>query len=429
MIRKRIKARWTREVLIALVAMIVVAIAASLLRGQDRIESYRVVDGDTVHATVDLGWDTLIRAKLRLNGFNAPEKNEPGGPEATQALADALASAEVITVVPTGKKTFDRWVADLFVDGDNVLTHIGPPLPESSILVPMAATVESTPWQLETQAKLDAAGVIAKKGNRNISVVIEPGRYEFVTLRVPPHVVLVGGTGWGACECDLVYVGSGTDTCITVDGGGGYSSGIVGFKIRTKFNNEPNLVGLRIDKSINGFAANMRIDLRGKDCIGVQVAGQESLTFSRIESRATIPVQYLRGDNISFSNCDFGASPTSGVFPSTVLHLAGLPHQITFDGSQTWQGGDHAVYGDIGDERTTGQILSLYGVRWEQSTSVDDPGKPGILIECDGRSFEGLIQIGCRWSARKNPDTVVRSNPAFPLVPKLAEVGCFKPRK
>ena len=41
-----------------------------------RCEITRVVDGDTIDATVDLGWDTWIRGsggRIRLYGIDTPE--------------------------------------------------------------------------------------------------------------------------------------------------------------------------------------------------------------------------------------------------------------------------------------------------------------------------------------------------------------------
>jgi len=50
----------------------------------------KVVDGDTVHAELDLGIDVHITLKLRLAGINAPEMRTPEGPAARQHLMDLL---------------------------------------------------------------------------------------------------------------------------------------------------------------------------------------------------------------------------------------------------------------------------------------------------------------------------------------------------
>jgi micrococcal nuclease len=45
-----------------------------------------VVDGDTIHAEVDLGCDVHIYLTLRFAGLNAPEKNTPEGVAAIEFL-------------------------------------------------------------------------------------------------------------------------------------------------------------------------------------------------------------------------------------------------------------------------------------------------------------------------------------------------------
>lgn len=50
----------------------------------------RVVDGDTVHADVDLGFDAHQLMTLRLAGINAPEHGTPEGEAATAALKELI---------------------------------------------------------------------------------------------------------------------------------------------------------------------------------------------------------------------------------------------------------------------------------------------------------------------------------------------------
>lgn len=279
------------------------------------------------------------------------------------------------------------------------------------------AIMDVTSWQLETQAKLDAAGVIARHGNRNVAVTIEPGKYEFYSLRIPPHVMLVGGSGWGSREVDLVYVGNGGDTCVTLDGG--YSTGFVGCQIRSKKLDADTLVGAYVNGCINPVVQNLRVDFRGTETAGIVIAGRESVVVSRCEFRASAPVIYSWGDNVVFRDMDLGCTGES------VVTLRSNPHHVVFDGSQSWQGGTYAIRGVTSDERT-GQGLAIYNLRYEQTTATNEPG---ILIECNGQAFEALTEVNCRWTKRQNPATVVISNPVYPLVPKLTEVGCFKPRK
>lgn len=81
----------------------------------------RVVDGDTVHADVDLGFDAHQRMTLRLAGINAPEMGTPEGVAAKQWLADALLGAHAgpltIRTVKDRREKYGRYLATLYVNG------------------------------------------------------------------------------------------------------------------------------------------------------------------------------------------------------------------------------------------------------------------------------------------------------------------------
>lgn len=49
----------------------------------------RVIDGDTLDVTLDLGWGLYKRDHVRVHGINAPEKNTEAG-KLAKAYADAL---------------------------------------------------------------------------------------------------------------------------------------------------------------------------------------------------------------------------------------------------------------------------------------------------------------------------------------------------
>jgi endonuclease YncB( thermonuclease family) len=84
----------------------------------------RVVDGDTMDICIGA---SCIR--VRLCGINTPERGEPGGAEATEALR-TLASRETIRCVPVGQGTIcdgrsratnhGRLVAQCFLDGTDI---------------------------------------------------------------------------------------------------------------------------------------------------------------------------------------------------------------------------------------------------------------------------------------------------------------------
>lgn len=54
----------------------------------------QVVDGDTLHLSVDLGYDFRdLRMTVRLNGIDCPEKNTPAGQAAKAATTRWLTQA------------------------------------------------------------------------------------------------------------------------------------------------------------------------------------------------------------------------------------------------------------------------------------------------------------------------------------------------
>lgn len=69
-----------------------------------------VVDGDTFRYGTE---------RVRLRGIDTPELNEPGGQAARLRLEEWLRSGPV-RIVPHGRDIYDRTVADVFVEGQNV---------------------------------------------------------------------------------------------------------------------------------------------------------------------------------------------------------------------------------------------------------------------------------------------------------------------
>lgn len=74
-------------------------------------------DGDTFRLLLDAGCETGLFPWLRLAGVNCPElRDGPAGPAAAAFTAGCLRSATSIDVVVSGR-SFNRWVAQVFVDG------------------------------------------------------------------------------------------------------------------------------------------------------------------------------------------------------------------------------------------------------------------------------------------------------------------------
>jgi len=85
-------------------------------------------DGDTVTLLVDVGFNVFRRINVRVRGVDTAEMR--GGTESTKALArDAkgftaafLEGAESIIVrtAKDPKRSFTRWVGDIFADGESL---------------------------------------------------------------------------------------------------------------------------------------------------------------------------------------------------------------------------------------------------------------------------------------------------------------------
>lgn len=81
-----------------------------------------VIDGDTVKAVIDLGFNIVTEQKLRLRGLDAPEIETAGGQKAKAWFASVLASPKgkgakqspvLIRTVKSDK--YDRYLADIWV--------------------------------------------------------------------------------------------------------------------------------------------------------------------------------------------------------------------------------------------------------------------------------------------------------------------------
>ncbi len=70
----------------------------------------RIIDGDTIRHK---------RRKIRLNGIDAPERDQPYGSEATRALARKLRRGKV-TCRLEGKEGYGRHLGTCYVKGENV---------------------------------------------------------------------------------------------------------------------------------------------------------------------------------------------------------------------------------------------------------------------------------------------------------------------
>lgn len=85
----------------------------------------RVVDGDTIDACVDLGFDIWITDRFRLRGIDAFEISDPKGREAKAFVEGYLKKCPRIVIRTSKEGAYGRWLADIFAlpDCDDVF-HI-----------------------------------------------------------------------------------------------------------------------------------------------------------------------------------------------------------------------------------------------------------------------------------------------------------------
>lgn len=85
----------------------------------------RVVDGDTVDALVDLGFDTWKKVRIRMMGMNAPEsrtrdlEEKKRGLAAKERLIELLGDGDFI-LQSHGVGKYGRCLGELFVKDTNI---------------------------------------------------------------------------------------------------------------------------------------------------------------------------------------------------------------------------------------------------------------------------------------------------------------------
>ena len=93
-----------------------------------RAEIVRVIDGDTVVADIDLGFETWRRNEhLRLFGIDAPERGTPEGKEVKAALTERIEGQSLLICTIKAKSSpkeatgsFGRYLVKIYQDGENI---------------------------------------------------------------------------------------------------------------------------------------------------------------------------------------------------------------------------------------------------------------------------------------------------------------------
>lgn len=85
----------------------------------------RVVDGDTIHATVDVGFYLKTKQSFRLHRINAPEtrtkdlEEKARGAQSKLRLKELIEGKEIIIETKKAGK-FGRWLVDIFLEGQSI---------------------------------------------------------------------------------------------------------------------------------------------------------------------------------------------------------------------------------------------------------------------------------------------------------------------
>jgi endonuclease YncB( thermonuclease family) len=81
-------------------------------------EVLKVVDGDTLWVRIFLRPDQWLKQKIRLRDLDCPELDTAEGRAAKSFTADLVARAKAVTICTTKPDKYDRYLADVFLEGD-----------------------------------------------------------------------------------------------------------------------------------------------------------------------------------------------------------------------------------------------------------------------------------------------------------------------
>lgn len=79
----------------------------------------RVLDGDTIKVTIDLGFGITMSQTLRLRGIDAPELPTRDGEEAKAFVEERLPPGSLLFVKTSKSDKYDRYLADVFITDKN----------------------------------------------------------------------------------------------------------------------------------------------------------------------------------------------------------------------------------------------------------------------------------------------------------------------
>ena len=87
-----------------------------------KIKLDRVIDGDTIDASIDLGFDVAVKKRIRFMGINTPEsrtrdlEEKARGLAAKERVQELLEGCENIKLTSHGVGKYGRCLGELFID-------------------------------------------------------------------------------------------------------------------------------------------------------------------------------------------------------------------------------------------------------------------------------------------------------------------------
>lgn len=119
----------------------------------------KIVDGDTVDAAVDLGFDVWIKQRFRLQGLDAAEKNTPFG-KATMLLLKIELDGVYVTIKSYHPDKYGRYLAEIYKSGSEV--SINQQLLDANIVKPYTGDSRSDLWTPQELSVTTITGVYLK---------------------------------------------------------------------------------------------------------------------------------------------------------------------------------------------------------------------------------------------------------------------------
>ncbi len=96
-----------------------------------RAKVFKVVDGDTFDAEVDLGFNMFARVRFRLKDFDTSEIHRPKNKEElahgllAKELVESLILNKTVTLRTYKEAAYNRWEADcVLLDGTDLKTRL-----------------------------------------------------------------------------------------------------------------------------------------------------------------------------------------------------------------------------------------------------------------------------------------------------------------